>query len=111
MSEEQEDWAKWWEAYRRRKVERAERDAYEAGYRIGALSAQQKIDPVGTLGWALRQALAGHWVARRGAPGRIFGPLMVATPFVTVALSDIRATDWEIVEGPGDPCDSPCDSP
>ena len=100
------DWVTGWNEYRRTRDEDAEERAYEAGFRRGrAAMKQDQREPVpGTVQWALTQLLAGRAVRRKN--GEILGPS--ANPMSLIGMFDgVLATDWELVETPDSPCDSP----
>ena len=100
------DWVQGWDEYRRTLDEDAEERAYEAGFRRGrAAMKQDQREPVpGTVQWALTQLLAGRAVRRKN--GEILGPS--ANPMSLIGMFDgVLATDWELVETPDSPCDSP----
>lgn len=100
------DWVTGWNEYRRTRDEDAEERAYEAGFRRGrAAMKQDQREPVpGTVQWAVTQLLAGRAVRRKN--GEILGPS--ANPMSLIGMFDgVLATDWELVETPDSPCDSP----
>ena len=104
------DWVTGWNEYRRTRDEDAEERAYERGYKDATIdavlsNAKTRSKPVpGTVQWALTQLLAGRAVRRKN--GEILGPS--ANPMSLIGMFDgVLATDWELVETPDSPCDSP----
>ena len=100
------DWVTGWNEYRRTRDEDAEERAYEAGFRRGraAMKQDQREPAPGTVQWAVTQLLAGRAVRRKN--GEILGPS--ANPMSLIGMFDgVLATDWELVETPDSPCDSP----
>lgn len=100
------DWVTGWNEYRRTRDEDAEERAYEAGFRRGraAMKQDQREPAPGTIQWAVTQLLAGRAVRRKNR--EILGPS--ANPMSLIGMFDgVLATDWELVETPDSPCDSP----
>ena len=107
------DWMKGWNEYRRTLDEDAEERAYEAGFRRGRASALERhFEPApGTIQWAITQVLAGRTGKRRGSAETIIAPFPSSNDRdmygLALTFADILATDWELVETPDSPCDSP----
>ena len=108
---QQEDWVAGWESYRRRLAENAEKRAYEHGYKDATIdavlsNAKTRSKPVpGSIQWAVEQLRAGRSVKRKHADGPLT-PHTSASHLI-LTLGDVMATDWQLVETPDSPCDSP----
>ena len=107
----QEDWVAGWESYRRRLAENAEKRAYEHGYKDATIdavlsNAKTRSKPVpGSIQWAVEQLQAGRSVKRKHVDD-LFAPHISASHLV-LTFGDVMATDWQLVETPDSPCDSP----
>ena len=109
------DWVTGWNEYRRTLDEDAEERAYEAGFRRGRAKEQdprimeldrRHREPVpGSIQWALEQLQAGRSVKRKHVGGLLSPHASVSHHVLT--FGDVLATDWELVETPDSPCDSP----
>lgn len=101
------DWVTGWNEYRRTRDEDAEERAYEAGFRRGraAMKQDQREPAPGTVQWAVTQLLAGRSVKRKHVDG-LFTP-HTSVSHLILTFVDVLATDWELVETPDSPCDSP----
>ena len=104
------EWVRGWDEYRRTLDEDAEERAYEAGFRRGRASALERdrgrfeVTP-GTIQWAVKQLKAGRAVTRKHVDD-LFAPHISASHLV-LTFRDVMATDWQLVETPDSPCDSP----
>ena len=109
------DWVTGWNEYRRTLDEDAEERAYEAGFRRGRAKEQdprimeldrRHREPVpGSIQWALEQLQAGRSVKRKHVGGLLSPHASVSHHVLT--FGDVMATDWQLVETPDSPCDSP----